>query len=738
MTVSRTAVFVAIAVIGAASMAATVPLRVEIAATDERCRAGVITVRPLCSQDACGDDVTIPWRAAGARAVIEVGAPAAKEWSITAESPRCWAPAVHVASDAANQQAAVGLWRAGSLAGRLTLPADMAEPEAVIVRLESAPLPTGSVPVPPTVIRCPVASGRFRCAVPATRIDLRVLVDDLAPRYMWDVDVGADATTDLGELLLERGGSIAGFVQFDGDGPPLSDVVVEIVPTMPPPISESAAAEAAEETRLSSRAAKVRPNARGFFQFAPLESGQYTVTARREKWSDARVTEIRVEAGRETELERVLVIEPLSRVEVLLQPPLDPYGQPWTMSLRQLKPLTTMSLPVSEGPASMTGSWSVDGVHSGVHMVTVKDHRGNPFERSTVDVSPRMAPIQVTVAALAVYGTVQIGEDPIPARLEMRNGRTAMVVLQADAEGRFSGALPTEGKWEIQIEARRNLRLTKNVEIRRRLDGATEIDLTLPDTRIKGAVVDESGKPVRAMVRVHDGSKQIIAGGSSGDDGRFEFVALEEGDVYLLARSTSGGVESSFVPGRVTEDLDTEVTIVVRPQVTITGRIVTPLGRPVAGAFVRWMIPHRNNWLEEVSGPSGQFRIALPDDAGVLDLVILPPALPVKLVFIPIQKGMERKVEVVVGGPAGVLEIQMESKPPFPMIERHGRAVSVSMLRYPINWTGPSRDWRPWGLALQLEAGDYAICTDRQSRRCARVQLAPDAVERVDVGALAR
>lgn len=730
-------VFFLMALAAAASRAATVPLRIDIDATEQRCRAGAVTVTPLCANVGCGDPVTVPWRADGPRAIVDVEAPAVAEWSVAAEAPRCWASPARVAREAADRPVPLRFWREGFLTGRLILPTGMTAPEVAMVRLESAPLSGGGVVLPPTLIHCAVAALQFRCAVPAMAIDLRVSLADLAPRYLWGVDVGTGMTADLGDLRFERGGSIAGSVQFGGKGPPLSDVVVEIVPTLPPPASESAAAEAADVKRLSRRAAKVRPNARGFFQFAPLEPGQYTVTARHDKWSDARVAAVAVEAGRETELERVLVIEPLSRVEVLLLPPLDPYGQPWSVSLRQLTPLAMTSIPVSEGPATMAGSWMVEGVHSGVHMVTVKDHRGNPFERSTVDVSPRMGPIQVTVDALAVHGTVRIGNDPIAARLEMRNGRTAMVVLQADAEGRFAGALPTDGKWEIQIEARRNLRVTKNVEVRRRDDGPTEIDLTLADTRVTGVVLDESGKPVRATVRVHGNQTQIIASGASADDGRFEFVALDEGEVRLSARSMRGGVESSPVPARVTEDVTTDVTLVVRPQIIVKGGLVTPSGRPVAGAFVRWMIPHRDAWLETVSGPSGEFRIALPDDAGVLDLVILPPALPVKLVGIPIQKEMERNVEVVVGGPSGVLEIEMGNSPPFPLIERHGRAISVTMLKYPPDWTSPPRDRRPWGLVLQLEAGPYAVCADRHSMRCERVQLAPGAVERVNAGAFA-
>ena len=72
------------------------------------------------------------------------------------------------------------------------------------------------------------------------------------------------------------------------------------------------------------------------------------------------------------------------------------------------------------------------------------------------------------------------------------------------------------------------------------------------------------------------------------------------------------------------------------------------------------------------------------------------------------------------------------SHPPFPQIERNGRSLYLSMFSYPPNWSTPPPDRRKWGLVLQLEAGDYTVCSGGTERRCTRVDLRPGAVERVD------
>lgn len=650
----------------------------------------------------------------------------AEELSVSATSKGCWAPALIVRRDA--KTVVLPLWPEAVLAGRLAVPKGAELPSSIAVQVESAAVPRSR-------FDCAVTKGRFRCAVPATTLDLRLAASGFAPRYFFGID-----RPDLGEVALVRGGSVAGTVRFDGDGPPLTDVALELKVVTPPPMSEG---WTSEEQRLASRTMTARPNARGFFQFAQVEPGQYTVIARSEGWSRARQAGIEVREGEESALPQPLLIEPLAEVDVLIQPSLDPYGKPWQVSIAEMVPLSSLTTRIVETEASMTGAWSVAGIHSGFHRVEVSDHRGSRFAYSIVDVSAHMAPVVITMSSIAVRGTIRVGDEPLRARLEFRNGRGTTIAMRSAADGRFSGALPRDGRWDIDVisgPAPDFQRRTVNV---RPENGVADIDLRLPDTRLAGKVVDASGEPATAFVRLWSEERTYLGGTSTDEHGRFQFAGMEPGDVYLEAVSrTSQNAKSGFVPVSIETTPADELTVVLRRAARLSARLVTPSGAPVAGAIVRYVLPDRPlATMEEVSGPDGRFSLSLSPGTRAVDLAILPPALPVKVARVPIGDGTR---EIVLGRSAGILEIEMDHPTPDGpgselWLEHAGATFHVLSLRYPANWMSAPRGFHRWGSSIEIEAGEYAICADPVLRdRCMRKVLAPGAVERVDGRALLR
>jgi hypothetical protein len=272
----------------------------------------------------------------------------------------------------------------------------------------------------------------------------------------------------------------------------------------------------------------------------------------------------------------------------------------------------------------------------------------------------------------------------------------------------------------------------RKVEVRRRDGGTARIDLELPGTSIDGTVVSESGDPVRAQIRALDSSGHIIATARTDEQGHLRLLGLDsEHPLRLTASAYSQGLASDAVPVAFDDDGHAEVTIVMRSLIKVRAWLVTPSGRPVAGAFIRWTAQPENVYREYVSGPSGEFEIVLPPDAGTLDLILLPPAMPVKLLSIPVHPGMDPNIEIVVGGPSGTLELTMSHLPPFPFIRREGRGMPAMQLVYPPNWMTAPRELRSWGLVITLEAGNYAVCSNTGAN-CKSVSLPPGAVERVD------
>jgi hypothetical protein len=649
----------------------------------------------------------------------------AEEWSIVATSRGCWSPTLHVRHD--TMGVVLPMWPEAALAGRLVVPKGAEIPAALTVQIESPAVPRSR-------FDCAVSKGAFRCAVPATTLDVRIAAGGFAPRYFFGVD-----RPNLGEVALARGGSISGIVRFDGDGPPLSGVALELQPVTAPAMTEG---WSAEEKRLASRAMALQPNERGFFQFARLEPGQYTLTARQKGWSRARRADIEVKDGEEHALTEPLIIEPLAEVDVLIQPPLDPYGKPWQVSLREMVPMSSMSTPIVETDASMSGAWSAAGIESGFHRIEVMDHRGSNFAYSIVEISPHMAPVSIDIASTLVRGTILLGDQPLRARLEFRNGKGTMIAMRSDAEGRFSGALPQDGRWDVIIfgkgAAERSQQRTVNVRSR---DGVADIDLRLPDTRVAGRVVGTDGAPVTSFVRLWSGERAFLGAASTDEHGEFELTGIDAGTVYLEAESrASENAKSGFIPVTVSEVPSDELTIVLRPAARLRARLTTPSGAPVAGAIVRYLLPDRpGHTMEEVSRPNGTFTIALSPGTPSVGLTVLPPGLPVKIVNVPLGERAASTAEIVLGMPAGILEVEVDHRGPFPWIEHEGVTYSVASLRYPANWTSPPRGHRPWGMSVLIEAGDYTICGNHaMTDRCVRKTIAPGAVERVDGRALLR
>lgn len=725
----RFRVIVVAAVVARTAVMVAAPLRVTIdGSSAEGCRSGVVVATPLCAMPRCEGEVRAPWRLGeDGRAAVVIDAPATERWNVAVQAERCWAPEVRAGLRNGEPPIAVRLWRSAVVTGRLRFPEEAKSPPSVPVRIESA-----RDAVPATIVQCPVAGERFRCIVPAAVLDLRIGPEDWAAQYLWGVESRPGVSVDVGVVKFEEGGTIAGFVELTGYGPPLPAVSIELAPALPTPTSSVEEGK----RRMVGRTQTVHPSARGFFQFRQLEPGSYTITARMKGWSAARAADVRVEDGRETAIESSLMIEPLARVEVFVLPPLDPRGEPWKITLLELMPLNEGTIPIAEGAASLTGQWSAEGVDAAMHLVKVSDQRGNDFLRSVVEVAPGMAPLQLSVTAIAVEGTVRVGEDPLQASLLFRHVEGRQVRLRTDAEGRFSGTLPGEGRWQVELVTEAQHRLNRTVEVQRRDGAPSRVDFALPDTAIDVSVVSESGKPVKAYVRALDEQGLSVTSALTDDEGRLRLRGLDpEAQLRLSATAGSEGMQSGAVPVTFDSDGQADLTLIMKSQVKVKGWLLTPAGRPVAGAFVRWFLPYGNRYVERVSGPSGEFEIALPHDAGALDLIILPPAMPVKLLTVPIHADMDRNLEIVVGGPAGTLELTTSHEPPFPAIRRDGRPVSAGSLRYPLNWTAAPQEWRPWGLSLRLEAGNYSVCSNTGAN-CKALSLAPGAVERIDGRAL--
>jgi hypothetical protein len=632
-------------------------------------------------------------------------------WTVTASAPGLWAWPRLVDRDAAAVE--IPLFHAATVKVALRA-AGAKPPEAIEARVEmSRKPPERGSSLPPARVECTTADSSWSCTVPAATIDLRLSAEGFAPHYAFGIQPPPGRPLDLGAVTLVRGASIHGWIE--ADDPARVEVALNIVPrpkSGAPPLT-------------------ARPNARGFFQFAGLHHGTYAVVATRGGWSEARSAPVRVAEAREYAVPSTLRLEPLARLDVAVTPPLTRSGTAWVVELERIGSDPSLLTPVAEGSAAPSGLWTREGVAAGRYVVAIRDPKGALRVTRTIDVAgPTLAAIDV--GDVRARGRVTAGGEPVAATVELSSNK-ARVTFRSDGEGAFSGTLPHEGRWSVAVQpdgSSAKIRALP-IEIKRPDAGEAEIEIELPGGRLQGTVVAADGTPVAgAGVLVHRGALRNVDGSAiTGEDGTFAFVGLHEGQVSVAARSRAGS--SDVVPHEIRESGTDPLKLVLRPQRLVDGRVVDRGGAPLAGAIVRYFGAGILGKQETVTGPTGAFSLDVPGSTRRVDLAVLVPGQPIRLVPAVIDDD-PRPIEVVVGGPGGNLRVQLGAAPPWPFIGRDGMLLSLRFLLFP-QGLGPAFG-DPEALTFALEAGPYMVCPDPVlTDRCKTVYVGPGQAAAVDL-----
>ncbi|HEY8021768.1 MAG TPA: carboxypeptidase-like regulatory domain-containing protein [Thermoanaerobaculia bacterium] len=612
---------------------------------------------------------------------------------------------------------------AGTISGRLVPPRNEALARGPLeVHLQSPPGTPAARAIRAATRSCPVdEAGGFRCDLPAGTLDLRLRREGYVPLYRWAVPVSPGEEIRLGLLALARGASIAGRVMTTTGVPLLPSCRVALRPQ-----TAAGPASPAERARLGALGAEAAVDARGFFQLAGVRPGTYVLTAREPRFMPASRI-IVVEAARETELVEPLRLAPPLRLEVAVDPPLDPWQQPWRLALHPLA-----AGPDDDRPRETGGALSAEGVFRredlapGAYGMEVLDSRGESFLTESLDLDGDRA-LSRELPLLWVAGTVAVGERPIATELRFRRGgsRDGQVRLRSDEKGKFTGVLPREGRWWIEVVA-----VGKTVhgfEIRR-APGAREakVEIRIPDTRVVGEVVDEAGSPVaEALVEVVGLlDPPDLESTTSGADGRFEIRGLPYGTLHAEAEVEAGDRHLASAPTPVSLDRGHEIAslrLTVFAETALAGRVSGP-GGPVAGAFV--LANPRTAELpfaasrDATTDPEGLFHLWLPAAAVDAQLVVMAPGLSLQVLRVPAPFTAPLAIAVEPAG--GTLVLATDSGRAFPspldsgagerlpLVVADGQPIALALLR---QWAGMNGTAGGGAMSFPaMPAGDYAAC----------------------------
>jgi hypothetical protein len=560
------------------------------------------------------------------------------------------------------------------------------------------------------VTACSASGGTLQCSVPAGTHDLRIATRGHSAHYAWATAIRAGVSSDLGVIRLQRGASLTGVVELHPEvAVPLREVRVVLTPFD----------TGSEERRTAG------PIRQGFFQMTGLAPGDYVLTSVAAEYrSDSR--RVRIIDGMAADLKEPLVLSPLRRVEVAIEPPLDPDGKPWRVGVGWRRgaagnPLAHID-PVSESSADETGHFVQKVVQDGAYVIDIM-RSGTVWTSVEINVDRDVVRVPVIVKSRVARGRITRGGRPLSARLRFGGefGASQQLIV-SDEDGLFRGVLPTEEEeWEILVESDAPLVRRKFKSIRgvRGASGELEFRIDVPATRRAGRVIREDGAPAQsALIHLQSlGEIPVTQAFDAGEDGVFELSGLDVGRYRV--RAEERGRESEIVDIEITEADPTPVLLVVRERRRVIGRVVAG-SRPITGAEVRGTprgVPVMSDSSTRTSG-SGEFSLRLPANVQVFDLLINADGFPVTMRRMTVSP---EPVVIDVAVPFGSLAVEAPEKV---IVHLRHRGAEVGHILMPFSAERHADKDGPFDRLTftKLEVGEYAVCI---AQRCVSAYVTP-------------
>ncbi len=325
--------------------------------------------------------------------------------------------------------------------------------------------------------------------------------------------------------------------------------------------------------------------------------------AERDGYAATRRSDIELRARSESVVDPAIVLERPVSLDLVVEPAHDPWNEPWRIQLYAVQDPDEVRTLVAEKRVSEAGSIRQEGLAPGQFELRVVDGDSSTWLVRSIEVHASTGTLFVAVPLIPIRGVVLIGDEPISGTVWFGGkNREQKIKIATDDDGRFSGHLPREGPWAVDVSWDDVTRGARKVEVRRR-PGQREaiVEIRFPDTELHGRVLDARGEEVRGATvlvldedRDRDGNRQRAAVVESDEEGQFAIRGLYPGQFFLQASTATA--DSDVVGHQLVEDLE-GVDVVLRLEAgeEIHG-IVTANGRPLAGVPVAIQSATNNPW----------------------------------------------------------------------------------------------------------------------------------------------
>lgn len=617
-----------IVLVGSLNKAAAVDLALRITGIDEPVKLVV---------EASATDSKEVIKASGrvqSGAVLHLNLAGNHIWEIAGSVVGYWTPGqtIFLREDQEEDAIFLKFWPTTSVNGHFSLADKASKPQSLRAYFQPSP-DAGDENPPEGSVRCEVLNSDFSCDLPLGKWDLKIRAPGFVSHFFWGKVLKGGKALELGTLRLKQGGSIMGFVSLEGHprhGLDACRVELREVKTGHEQKDDL-------EERLNEKAEMEKVNSRGFFHFQGVAPGIFELNVTHPDLAPERVFPVEVRATAETEIQPAIALRPFSSLDVSLAPSEDSVGEPWTVELLDWRLGTPIRASVGQA-AAVGGYLHIGGLRRGVFMLVVKDSRGAKYAYRRVDLSSASLSITVDIDMLEIRGRVLLGDHPISATLSFsesglsdkhgkENPLRIIGPVYCNEKGEFEDYLPAEGRYKVVItsDEPRLTRTLHGIDVLRPPGRRfARVDIDLPDTELRGKVIDGDQKGVedaRVQILSTDGGigLEVL---HSDEDGRFHTFGVTPGQYRIQAFEGDRASETALIS--IDEDqAPAPLTLVLKEQTTFEGTVFDEMA-PVVGARVEVIVSAVTK--AAMTGVDGSFSIALPGLNGTeLPFAILAP-----------------------------------------------------------------------------------------------------------------
>ncbi len=504
-------------------------------------------------------------------------------------------------------------------------------PAMVKLDLRRTPPSSGNGPQELVYRAAPGKHGLVSTTLPAGRWDLTVLSKDFAPVTLWGTMLKPGVAFGPVTLRLKRGASVLVHALDSEDGLGVAGAKVCLVTRE----AFEKAFRTMTEGRPPAGARCATTNREGWLRLAGLRAGTFFLVSLAPKHSVG-CRQVALSSRAETVVDDLEIPRPATVFLSLSGRSGLPAGAKLSVDAipevcgQTLVDLTRYVAVPPDGEVSM------DGLPPGrLHLEATLITPGGlaaTVAREALDLLPGdIRSVSLDLSGTLYHGSVSFREEPIHASLAfMTPGKASgdHGVAESDDGGDFAVFLRRPGTYDVRVLAERPRldTIVPGVEVS---DPKTPVEISVPDTAIRGLVVDADGQPVAqakvsgtSLPAVTDSSgpsalRPLLTESRSAEDGSLALEGLAPGRWTVTA--ASGDRRSDPRQLTVTKGQSIEnVILTLKEVLAIEGRVATDHGTPVAGAHVIVSPGHgRIESAVAVTDAGGRFTLSVNAEAGM-------------------------------------------------------------------------------------------------------------------------